>query len=101
MLLKIEVTKEDIRRGCKNKVSRCPIARAIRRTGAKEIRVNGGYVHVATFKLNGQLYFVGKNRKVQEFVTNFDSDYEDKRKKIEPMSITLNCRKIDSLADIW
>ena len=70
MKITIDVTQEDINKGIRDNESRCPVAKAIRRTfnGAKNIQVGTAIV----FDLQNIHYSADLPKKLNTFISNFD-----------------------------
>lgn len=90
--IRITVTKNDIRLGVKGDVEKCPIARACKRLGLKDVSVEGDIVkHRGTAvrtEWDGTKVKVQRIRalpvKAADFITKFDEG-----EAVEPFTFTL------------
>ena len=85
MKITIDVTQEDINKGIKTDVSRCPVAKALRRAieDAKNVSVG----NKLTFNLQGVLYYADVPLKILEFINKFDSEG---KKAVKPTKAVVN-----------
>jgi len=80
--VRVEVTEEDIRRGKRNTCTRCPVARALRRSGVISPSV---YHSRAIFGRNGQWWGGDLPQKVTDFICAFDD-----REPVKPFSFVIS-----------
>ena len=86
MKIVIDVTQEDINKGIKEDASKCPIARALKRTikGIKDIEITGD---TGSFMLQDQQYQFKSTKTMDRFIEKFD---DEGRKAVKPFRNTVN-----------
>jgi hypothetical protein len=83
MKLKIEITETDISRGIRESSNKCPIGKALRRVGCKEVYVDLG---VILFTKNGKKYESDSTIRLDNFLERFDT-----KKKVRPGVFEIQC----------
>lgn len=90
MRVRVEVLKEDIKRGVKGDPTDCAIARRLYRMGYSEIRVDQDHI---TFRDDeGRNWEAKTPRKVIKWIDHFDAD-DTKKAHVEPISFTLDAQQ--------
>lgn len=82
--IRINVTKKDIRYGKRGEARNCPIARACKRAGLKQVNVLGYQVYAAQALVDYDERTFKMPIKAQRFVKSYDNG-----EKVSPFSFTL------------
>jgi hypothetical protein len=85
----VQVTKADIIAGRKGDVSNCAVARAVKRTGAKSVAIDGDIA----FKKGGKSYAGTLPAKVQNWIRKFD-DLNLEKTSLKPLSFTVKLEDV-------
>ena len=86
MRVRVEVTKNDIRRGRCGDCSNCPIARAVKRaTKIQNVNVDEDSISISN---DGQSLYIDSSQKCTRFVQKFDSG-----EKVKPIVFLINVPK--------
>lgn len=87
--LRVNVTQDDIDKGCRKRRSKCPIARAVNRvvheaTGNTKFGAMVGYTAILVGDAEGEIIRVAADRRIQQFIFYFDNEMP-----VKPFNFTI------------